>query len=179
MTKKNILIAVLGAIVLGALLGLAIGFVGGFFTSGDVDTQASVTEQKTSVAEEKAKKEEAKKDAEKAAKEAKEDENKAEDKADKADKDTAKDSEPADADKDTVKEDTEVDANAIGTGTVETGGAGLNLRADTDTNSTTNIIGTVQNGDSLTIIGESNGMYQVKTPSGQTGWVSSQYVTMN
>ena len=68
-------------------------------------------------------------------------------------------------------------ANAMGTGTVATGGSGLNLRASDSTDS--NIIGSLNNGASLTIIGESNGMYQVQTSDGQTGWVSSQYVTMN
>lgn len=164
---------------MGALLGLAIGFVGGFFTSSDTDTQASVTEQKTSVEEEKAKKAEAKKDAEKAAKEAKQDE---ENKADKADQDTTKDdSQSADKTDASSDEDSDKDSQetveGIGTGTVATGGAGLNLRADASTDS--NIVGTVNNGDSLTIIAESNGFYQVQTPSGQTAWVSAQFVTMN
>ncbi|MEE0229174.1 MAG: SH3 domain-containing protein [Peptococcaceae bacterium] len=175
MNKKNILIAVLGAIVLGALLGLAIGFVGGFFTSSNNEVQTSVTEQKTSVEEENAKKAEAEKDAKKAAQEAKEEENSSSEKTTTEKKDSQsadKTDESADSDN-TDKKTTE----GIGTGTVATGGAGLNLRSDASTDS--NIVGTVNNGDTLTIIAESNGFYQVQTSGGQTAWVSSQFVTMS
>lgn len=177
MNKKNILIAVLGAIVLGALLGLAIGFVGGFFTSSNNETQTSVTEQKTSVEEENAKKAEAKKDAKKAAQEAKEEENSSSEKTKTEKKDSQsadKTDESADSDSDNTDKKT---TEGIGTGTVATGGAGLNLRSDASTDS--NIVGTVNNGDTLTIIAESNGFYQVQTSGGQTAWVSSQFVTMS
>ena len=45
-------------------------------------------------------------------------------------------------------------ANAIGTGTVATGGSGLNLRASDSAQS--NIVGSLNDGASVTIIGESN-----------------------
>ena len=175
MNKKNILIAVLGAIVLGALLGLAIGFVGGFFTSSNNEVQTSVTEQKTSVEEENAKKAEAEKDAKKAAQEAKEEENSSSEKTTTEKKDSqSADKTDESADSDNIDKNT---TEGIGTGTVATGGAGLNLRSDASSDS--NIVGTVNNGDTLTIIAESNGFYQVQTSGGQTAWVSSQFVTMS
>ena len=60
-------------------------------------------------------------------------------------------------------------------GTVVTNGIALNVRTGAGTGY--GIIGSLGNRQSVTIIGKSNGWYQIKYGSG-TGWVSGQYVTV-
>jgi len=60
------------------------------------------------------------------------------------------------------------------TGVVTTAGGNLNLRSAPSLNSS--IIATVPNGTRLTILGEQNGFYRVRTPQGQEGWVSGDFL---
>lgn len=60
------------------------------------------------------------------------------------------------------------------TGTVAA--SSLNLRSGPST--THSVIVTLENGYGLTIIGTSNGWYNVKTPAGTLGWVHSSYVKL-
>ncbi|MCL2846910.1 MAG: SH3 domain-containing protein [Firmicutes bacterium] len=61
-------------------------------------------------------------------------------------------------------------------GTVRTQGGTLNLRAQPNTGS--QVIASIPNGTQLTILGEQNGWYHVRTPGGQTGWVSGDFVNI-
>lgn len=194
MTKKNIIVAIVSAVVLGALLGLLIGVIGGFFGGSDQPTDSALSENRTTVQEEQQKQEEDEKAAQEAAKDAVDGEDSTADDQDAATDETTGDDADAD-DQDAAQQDQTTDnnvqttqqqgntagnentANAMGTGTVYTGGSSLNLRADASTSA--NIVGSLSDGETLTIIGESNGMYQVQTSSGATGWVSSQFVAMN
>ena len=191
MTKKNIIIANVSAIVHGAVLGLLIGLIGGFFTSSDESTSAS--QERLTVEEEQQKEKEEDKAAKEAAKDVVADENGGETTDDAAASDDDQTDSQSDSQTDsnttadnnagqqqntaTTDNNSENTANAIGTGTVATGGSGLNLRASDSAQS--NIVGSLNDGASVTIIGESNGMYQVQLSDGTTGWVSSQYVAMN
>ena len=60
---------------------------------------------------------------------------------------------------------------------VATNGSPLNLRASNQAGS--NIVGSVGDGESLTILEQSNGMYRVRTASGAEAWVSSSYVSVS
>jgi hypothetical protein len=51
----------------------------------------------------------------------------------------------------------------------------LNVRADATTDA--EILTMVRRGDTLTLLGERDGWYQIRLASGQTGWVSAQYVS--
>ena len=51
----------------------------------------------------------------------------------------------------------------------------LNVRAEPSTD--TEALTLVRKGDALTLIEERNGWYRVRLASGQTGWVSTQYVS--
>ncbi|MCL2369813.1 MAG: peptidoglycan-binding protein [Firmicutes bacterium] len=59
-------------------------------------------------------------------------------------------------------------------GTVRTSGGNLNLRSGPGTNF--GVVATLPNGTPLTVIGEQNGWYNVRTAGGQTGWVSMDFV---
>ena len=62
------------------------------------------------------------------------------------------------------------------TGTVTTNGSRLNLRDGSGTDH--NIIGQLPNGDTVSVVGEENGWYQVVVPE-KTGYVSGQYLTVS
>jgi uncharacterized protein YgiM (DUF1202 family) len=62
------------------------------------------------------------------------------------------------------------------TGTVTTNGSRLNLRDGSGTDH--NIIGQLPNGDTVSVVGEENGWYQVVVPE-KTGYVSGQYMTVS
>ena len=62
------------------------------------------------------------------------------------------------------------------TGTVTTNGSRLNLRDGSGTDH--NIIGQLPNGDTVSVVGEENGWYQVIVPE-KTGYVSGQYLTVS
>ena len=62
------------------------------------------------------------------------------------------------------------------TGTVTTNGSRLNLRDGSGTDH--NIIGQLPNGDTVSIVGEENGWYQVVVPE-KSGYVSGQYLTVS
>ena len=66
--------------------------------------------------------------------------------------------------------------NAMGlsTGIVATQGGNLNLRSGPGTNYP--VVTPVPNGTQLTILGEQNGFYSVRTPEGHEGWVSVDFV---
>ncbi len=62
------------------------------------------------------------------------------------------------------------------TGTVTTNGSRLNLRDGSGTDH--NIVGQLPNGDTVSVVGEENGWYQVVVPE-KTGYVSGQYLTVS
>ena len=62
------------------------------------------------------------------------------------------------------------------TGTITTNGSRLNLRDGSGTDH--NIIGQLPNGDTVSVVGEENGWYQVVVPE-KTGYVSGQYLTVS
>ena len=62
------------------------------------------------------------------------------------------------------------------TGTVTTNGSRLNLRDGSGTEH--NIIGQLPNGDTVSVVGEENGWYQVVVPE-KSGYVSGQYLTVS
>ncbi len=62
------------------------------------------------------------------------------------------------------------------TGTVTTNGSRLNLRDGSGTDH--NVIGQLPNGDTVSVVGEENGWYQVVVPE-KTGYVSGQYLTVS
>ncbi len=62
------------------------------------------------------------------------------------------------------------------TGTVTTNGSRLNLRDGSGTDH--NIIGQLPNGDTVSVVGEENGWYQVVVPE-KSGYVSGQYLTVS
>ena len=62
------------------------------------------------------------------------------------------------------------------TGTVTTNGSRLNLRDGSGTDH--NIIGQIPNGDTVSVVGEENGWYQVVVPE-KSGYVSGQYLTVS
>lgn len=61
----------------------------------------------------------------------------------------------------------------LGTGRVTA--TALNVRAEASTDS--EALTMVRRGDSLTLVEERDGWYRVRLASGQTGWVSAQYVS--
>ena len=66
-------------------------------------------------------------------------------------------------------------ANSQNNGTVNT--SALNVRQGAGTNYS--IIGKLYKGDVVNILSFSNGWYKIKLSNGSTGWVSSQYITLN
>ena len=62
------------------------------------------------------------------------------------------------------------------TGTVTTNGSRLNLRDGSGIDH--NIIGQLPNGDTVSVVGEENGWYQVVVPE-KSGYVSGQYLTVS
>ena len=66
-------------------------------------------------------------------------------------------------------------ANSQNNGTVNT--SALNIRQGAGTNYS--IIGKLYKGDVVNILSFSNGWYKIKLSNGSTGWVSSQYITLN
>ena len=68
-----------------------------------------------------------------------------------------------------------IEANAAQTLTVTT--SVLNVRTGAGTNYS--IMSKVYEGDTLEVIGSSNGWYNVKLSSGKTGWVSGDYVSVS
>ena len=67
-----------------------------------------------------------------------------------------------------------IDAYAAQTATVTTDV--LNVRSGAGTNYS--IIGKVYKGNSLEVLGSSNGWYNIKLSNGKTGWVSGDYVSI-
>jgi len=61
-------------------------------------------------------------------------------------------------------------------GTVRTAGGNLNLRGGPGTNFS--IIGSIPNGTTLTVTGEQNGFYNVRTAGGAIGWVSRDFIAI-
>ena len=66
-------------------------------------------------------------------------------------------------------------ANSQNNGTVNT--SALNVRQGAGTNYS--IIGKLYKGDVVNILSSSNGWYKIELSNGSTGWVSSQYITLN
>ena len=158
MTKKDIFIAFAAAIVLGILLGVIIGWAGGFFKKNErlerLASNNKISAQKKDEAEKKKATEEKEKDAEEKEKDAQTTAQEAKDAADKA----------------AQKEN----KTAIGKGKVATGtGQGLNVRAEADPAST--ILTTVNDDTELEILEEKNGMYHIRAGSTE-GWVVTTYV---
>ena len=71
--------------------------------------------------------------------------------------------------------DTNHSANSQNNGTVNT--SALNVRQGAGTNYS--IIGKLYKGDVVNILSSSNGWYKIELSNGSTGWVSSQYITLN
>ena len=69
---------------------------------------------------------------------------------------------------------TTIDASAAQTATVTT--SVLNVRSGAGTNYS--VISKVHKGDTVNIIGSSNGWYKIELSNGKTGWVSSDYVSL-
>ncbi|MCL2850920.1 MAG: peptidoglycan-binding protein [Firmicutes bacterium] len=62
-------------------------------------------------------------------------------------------------------------------GTVRTAGGNLNVRSGPGTNF--GVVTTIPNGTPLTVTGEQNGFYNIRTAGGATGWVSRDFVTIS
>lgn len=190
MKVKNILIAVIGAIVVGVLLGCIIAFFLGAFdktvipedslpevTSSIDDTSSAVDEEERQAKEDRAK---AKKAIEEAKKQDAVKENESKDS-----KKTAKKATDNTAQSNTTNQNTQAPAQqqqqpqtaqpqAQGNATINVQGADLNLRAAADPSST--IIGSVSNGTSVTVLERANGMVHIQTPNGSNAWVAEGFV---
>jgi len=65
-------------------------------------------------------------------------------------------------------------AMGVSTGTVTTQGGNLNMRSGPGMNY--HVLMPIPNGTQLTILGEHDGFYFVRTPAGREGWVSVNFV---
>lgn len=179
MKWKHIAIAFVLAAVVGIALGSLIGLLSGHLANPDKkETPTAQTEQKAST-EDKKKEADKKAEEEKKAEETK----KAEEDKKTSETSTEKPAESGDQNAsnatktpDTANQPAADTAAAGGSkGVVATNGSPLNLRASNQAGS--NIVGSVGDGESLTILEQSNGMYRVRTASGAEAWVSSSYVS--
>lgn len=162
MTKRDVCIALVGAIVLGILLGVIIGWAGGFFKKNE-RLERLANNNKIS-AQKKAEEEKAK--------EKKEGEKTKDEKASEA-ADEAK-AKADEAKNETTAEKEKEEKAAQGKGTIQTGnGQNLNVRSAADPAS--GILTSVADGTAVEILETQNGMTHIRVGTTE-GWVVSTYV---
>lgn len=161
MNKKNVLIFVAGAVVLGILLGVLIGILGGFFKqdsslaklpkSNEITTKKDASDDEKKADDKKSEKKQgtqAVADAEEPKTEVKENE----------------------SDKQEKEEEKKGSTGYIATGT----GQPLNVRSAADPAS--GIITSLANGTEVEVLETTNGMTRIRG-AGVEGWVVSSYVS--